>query len=120
MESQTQDTPEGAEVEDEMLDIDPAMRGVVEKYGREMFTLVMQAGLASQATQVLAGLVGKHQSQHSAHALGVLSQAFNEVSTQLCRIRGWDEGMLGQCDRDIQLAFRGKLVVAGERLVLDS
>lgn len=118
MKSQTPDTTDQSP--DEMLDLDPAMRGVAQKYGREMFALVMNAGLASHATEVLALLVEKHRSQHSAHALGVLSAAFNEISSQICRMRGWDEGMLMQCDRDIQLAFKGKIVVAGQSPVLDS
>lgn len=105
---------------DEMLDLDPAMRPVAAKYGREMFALVMNAGMASQAAEVLVGQVRKHSSRAGLHAVGVLTQAFNQVSNAYCKLKEWDEGILAQCDRDIQMAFAGKIVAPGSALVLNS
>jgi hypothetical protein len=93
---------------------------VVEKYGREMFALVMNAGMCSQGTKVLAALAQKHGSRGGLHALGVLSQAFNQISTAYCKQMGWEEGILQQCDRDIGLAFAGRIEVPGQSLILDS
>ena len=92
-------------------DIDPAFRPVCAQYGKEMFALVMNAGMAIQAAQVLAAAAAKHRSQHSAHAVGVLSTAFNHVASALAKREGWDEGMLAACDRDIARAWQGKIQV---------
>ena len=101
-------------------DLPLEFRDVATRYGRDLFMVVFNAGLASQATQVLATFAGKHRSQHSTHAVGVLARAFNEISTAYCKQMGWNEGMLAQCDRDIQLAFQGKVIVPGQSIILDS
>ena len=105
---------------DEMLDLDPVMRPVAAKYGREMFALVMNAGMASQAAEVLVGQARKHSSRAGLHAVGVLTSAFNQVSNAYCKEKGWSEGELAQCDRDIMLAFTGKVVTPGSALILNS
>lgn len=105
---------------DDMLDLDPVMRPVAAKYGREMFALVMNAGMASQAAEVLAAQAQKRQSRATAHAVGVLSSAFNQVSNAYCKMHGWTEGELAQCDRDIMLAFAGKIAKPGSALILNS
>ena len=99
---------------DEMLDIDAAFRPVVEQYGRSMFALVMNAGMCEQAAQVLAGLVKKHQSLHSAQALRVIADSFNQVSNAYVKQMGWTEELVAQCDRDVQRAFAGKIIVPGQ------
>lgn len=111
---------DGALPRDEFLDLDPCMRPVAAQYGRPMFALVHNAGMAGQAAEVLGRLVAKHSSQHSSHALGVLVVAFNQTSNALCVREGWTQEMLAQCERDIQLAFKGKLHVAGTSLILNS
>ena len=111
---------QGDTVEESNRDLDPIFRPVANKYGRDMFALVMNAGLCSQATEILMGLASKHHSQHSMHALGVLSNGFNEISSAYCKLQGWDAGMLAQCDRDIQLAFAGRVQVPGNAIILDS
>jgi hypothetical protein len=105
-------------VADEFLDIDPAFREVARKYGREMFALVMNAGVSQQAASVLAGLVEKHRSQHGLHAIGVLTQSFNQLSNQYVKKMGWTGEELVQCDRGIQMAFKSKLIVPGESGIL--
>ena len=107
---------------DEFLDIDPAFRSVAEAYGREMFALVMNAGVAQQAAAVLGQVVEHHRSQHGAHAVGVLANAFNALSNEYVKEKGWKAETLAQCDRDIQMAFKGKLIVpgtAGNKLILN-
>ena len=99
---------------DEMLDVDPAFRPVVAQYGRSMFALVMNAGMCGQAASVIAGLVEKHQSIHSAQALSVIADAFNQISNAYVKQMGWSEELVAQCDRDVQLAFAGKIIVPGQ------
>lgn len=100
--------------EDLFEDIEPLFRDVAKRYGREMFALVMNAGMAQQAVAVLASQAEKHGSRKGLHAVGVVSQSFNQVSNAYVKLQGWSEELLAQCDRDIQLAFAGRLVVAGE------
>ena len=93
---------------------------VIAQYGREMFAFVMNAGMARQAAGVLAAFIDKHHSQHSAHAYAVFAQAMNVTNAQYVTKMGWEEGMLAQCDRDIQLAFSKKIVVPGSAIILNS
>ena len=108
------------EAPDEFLDIEAFMRPVAAQYGRELFALVYNAGMAGQAMQVLAAQADKHHSKALAHASGVLAQAFNHVSTELCKVKGWEAGTLAQVDRDIALAFKGRLIVPGSAILLNS
>jgi len=101
-------------------DLADEFKPVAMKYGRAMVALVFDAGMCSQATQVLAALAQKHQSRGGLHAVQVLSNAFNEISTAYCKLQGWDEAVLAQCDRDIGLAFQGKVQVPGQSIILDS
>ncbi len=106
--------------EDKFLDIEPAFREVAQKYGRNMFALVMNAGMAQQATQALTIQAEKHSSRSAVHAVGVLAQAFNEVSNAYVVHIGWPPELLAQCDRDIALAFKGKIITPGSAILLDS
>ena len=106
--------------EEENLDLPPEFREVAAKYGRPMFTLVFNAGMSSQAAQVLVNFANKHKSQHSMHAVGVLTKSFNEISNAYCKMNGWDEGILSQCDRDIGLAFQHKIITPTNKIILDS
>ena len=105
---------------EENLDLPPEFREVCAKYGRPMFTLVFNAGMSSQAAMILVNFANKHRSQHSMHAIGVLTKAFNEISTAYCKMNGWDEGMLSQCDRDIGLAVQHKIITPTSSIILDS
>ena len=116
----TQPGAEEAPPPDPCLGIPEHFHPVVRKYGRAMFALVMDAGMSTQATAVLATLADKHHSKAGRHAVVVLSQAFNEISTAYCKLQGWEEGILTQCDRDIGLAFAGKIEVPGSAIILDS
>lgn len=101
---------------DEMLDIDASFRDAAKKHGRGVFALVMHAGMARQAVEVLGRRV-----QHdppSLHAVGVLAAAFNHTSSALAKAEGWTEEMMLECDRDIQLAFSRELVVPRGKIVL--
>jgi hypothetical protein len=105
---------------DEMLDIEECFRPVAQQYGRSMFALVLNAGLAQEATQQLAGLAQKHASRGGMHAVSILANAFNQVSNAYVARQEWDEGTLAQCSRDIQRAFAGKIAVPGQSIILDS
>lgn len=98
-----------ADAPDEMLDIDPSFREAAKKHGRRMFALVMHAGLARQAVEVMAQR--GQGDQQMLHALNVLATAFNHCSSALAKKEGWTEEQMLECDRDIQLAFQGKLIV---------
>lgn len=45
---------DNAAAADEFLDLDPVFRPVAAQYGRDLFALVFNAGIAGQATNVLA------------------------------------------------------------------
>lgn len=108
--------------EEKWPDIDPTYHPVVETYGREMFTLVFNAGMGSQATQALisvAQALGRSQlgrNQELAgqvqHAVMVLAGAFNEASTRLARAQGWTGAQLEECERAIEQAMQAKIAVA--------
>mgnify|MGYP001588248916 FL=1 len=102
---------------DTFEDLDPCFRPVAAKYSREMFALVMNAGMAGQAAEVLTAQAQLHGSRAAAHAVGVMAQSFNQLSNAYCKLQGWEAGMLAQCDRDLQLAFAGKVAVAGEGMI---
>ena len=106
--------------DDTFEDIPEVFREVARTHGREMFALVYNAGMARQAAGVLNDFVEKHRSQHSAHALGVLTQSFNGVSNAFVVKMGWTEELLAHCDRDLQLAAKQQIVVPGSRIILDS
>lgn len=95
--------------QDEMLDIDPSFREAAKLHGRAMFALVMHAGMARQAVEVLAKR--GQGDQQALHAINVLATAFNHCSSALAKREGWTEEMMLACDRDIQLTFQGKLIV---------
>ncbi len=97
--------------EEKNLDIEACFRPVVEKHGRELFALVMNAGLGRQAAEVLSTMAQKHHSQHGLRAAGMLADCFNQVSNAYCAKMEWTQEQLAECDRDIQMAFRTKLIV---------
>ena len=110
----------GVDAEEEMLDIPPAFHSVVKQYGREMFALVMNAGMGGEAAKVLSAFVQKHQSHHSAHALGVLASSFNQISNAYVKQMGWSEELVAQCDRDCQLAHKNQIIMPGSSILLNS
>jgi len=105
---------------DTMLDVPKEFHEVVRKHGREMYALVMNAGMSGGAALVLARVLGKSHSTHGLHAAGVLLQGFGQVSNAYAAKMGWTQEQLAECDRDLQMAFRGKVVVPGAALILDS
>ena len=105
---------------EEFLDLPAEFRPVAQKYGRAMFALVFDAGMCSQATTVLAAFAEKQRSRHTTHAVKVLAEAFNQISSAYAKQMGWGEGVLQQCDRDIGLAWQGKVQVQGSAIILDS
>lgn len=105
---------------EDLSSIPPEFHEVVRKYGREMYALVMNAGMAGQAAMVLGAICEQVADPRMSHAVGVLATSFNQIANALVVAKGWDEALIAQCDRDIQLAFRGKIHVPGEQLVLDS
>lgn len=105
---------------DEMLDLPAEFRPVAKQHGRAMLMTVMDAGLASEAVKVVALVAQATGRRELIAAAGTLAKAFNNTSTLLCKSRGWTEEMLAECDRDLMLAYAGKVKVAGSSIVLDS
>lgn len=103
--------------EDKFEDIDECFRPVVRQYGRPMFALVMNVGLATQAAQVLGAQADKRQSRALSEAAMMMCQAFNTVSSALAALQGWTEEELTQCDRDVQLAFRNSVRPEGSSII---
>lgn len=92
-------------------DIPKIFHPVVEKHGRELFALVMNAGLGQQAAEVLVALAGKHSSRGGLHAAGILSNSFNLIANAYVREMGWTPEQLSECDRDCQLAASQQIIV---------
>jgi len=104
---------------DLFLDLPPELRGPAGKYGRAMVALVYGAGMAAEATKVLAQIITQLRSGPGQHALKILAQIFNETSTALAKKEGWTEEMLVQCDRDIQLAWASSVQVSDAKIILE-
>lgn len=105
---------------DPLSDIPEVFRPVVQQYGREMFHLVMQAGLAGQAAKVLGELTVTQRNPALMGAMVTLVNSFNLVSNAYCKAKEWDEGTVAQCDRDVQLAFAGQILTPTASIILDS
>ena len=107
-------------VGDDLGDLPKQLRGPVGTYGRAMVALVYGAGMASEATKVLALRAQSQRDTDGLHAVRVLSETFNEMSTAYCKVMGWTEAMLMQCDRDISLSFAGAVVDGKGLIILDA
>jgi hypothetical protein len=94
-----------------VVGIEECFHEVVWKHGRDMFLLVLNAGMAQEAVKKLAERAG--QSRELRHAVQVVAGAFNTLSNELAVTKGWTGEMLAQCERDTQLAFSHKIVVPG-------
>jgi len=94
---------------------------VIREYGGEMVGLVLDAGLCSEAVKELVRIGQATRRSEVLAAVALLARAFNTVSTAYCKEKGWTEAQLALCDRDLQLAHAGKLIVPeGGRIILDS
>jgi hypothetical protein len=93
-------------------DLPAQLANVVMKHGRPMVALVFGAGLGSEAMKVLGELADRSRDGRVLRAVRVLAQVYNEVSTAYAKQAEWTEGMLAECDRDIQLAFSAQIVGA--------
>ena len=96
--------------------------GVAEVHGQAMCQAVLDAGLGSEAVGRMVRRAQGLRDGELAKAAAVLAEVFNRTSSAYCRSQGWTEEMLALCDRDLNLAFAGKVWVPGEgkRVVLDS
>lgn len=116
-----QDIPSGAaDAAEAFPDIEECFRPVCVKYGREMFAFLMNVGLGKSAAEVLGQYAPKLHSQHFDKATVALISAFNQITNSYVGKTGWTQGELAQCDRDIQLAYSGKLIVPkGSPIILN-
>lgn len=105
---------------DQMLDVPEVFRPVVAQYGRAMFTLVMSAGVAGEAMNVAGALAIDQRNPALMRAITTLGNSFNQVSNAYVKQMGWSEATVAQCDRDLQLAFAGKISTPTAAIVLDS
>lgn len=103
---------------DEMLDIEECFRPVAREHGRSMFALVMAAGMAGEAMQVLGKVLGNQHSTHGVHAAQVIGQCFNQLSNAYVTQMGWTEAQLVACDTAVKLAFQSRIVVPGSSSIL--
>lgn len=108
------------ETKDGLEGIPKHFHGVVELHGRALFATVMNAAVAGEAVQVLGDLVNKHRSQHGMKALRVLAGSYNQASNAYVIQMGWTPEQLAHCQRDIQLAHQGQIIVPGSAIILDS
>jgi hypothetical protein len=75
-----------------------------------MVALVYGAGMASEAVKVLTELSQRSKNREVLHAVTVLAQAYNEISTAYAKGQGWTEGELNSCDSAINQAFAAQIV----------
>lgn len=104
----------------DLTGIDAAFHEVVTEFGREMFVLVYNAGMAGEAAKHLLELAQKHRSVGGVKGVEVLTSCFNTLSNDYVGKMGWTGEQLAACDQAIKLAFHGKLVVPpeGSRIML--
>jgi hypothetical protein len=95
------------------------LAAVIKVHGAAMTQTVVEAGMGSEAVGRLVARARARQDGEMLAGVMSLAQAFNRISTEYCKAMGWTEEMLALCDRDIQLAFAGRVIVPG-KLVLDS
>lgn len=104
----TQDTEKS---NPELEGIEECFHPVVERYGRAMFALVMNAQMGGQAVGVLASVMEKAHSKHGLHAVQVLANCFNQISNDYVKKMEWKEEDVAECASAIEQAFRTKLIV---------
>ena len=105
-----------------MSKIPKEFEGVAQAHGEEMLQAVLDAGLCSEAVGKLVEIGRASGRGDILPAVRVLARAYNRISSVYCKEKGWTEEMLAQCDRDLQLAFAGKIWTPeeGKRIILDS
>jgi hypothetical protein len=101
-------------------DIPTEFHAVVEKHGREIFALTMNAGMGQQALTHLLALVQKHHSRDGVHAVQVITNCFNQVASALALKEGWTAEQLVACDQDAQRAHKEAIILPGSRIILNS
>jgi len=105
---------------DPFLDLPPTFRPVAQRHGRDLFTLVWHSQTAGIAAERLAAFATKHRSSHTMYAVEVMGKGFNAVSALLIAAKGWTEGQVAECDRDIILAARAAVIPPPTIAQLDS
>lgn len=96
------------EAKDDFKDIDETFRPVAKEFGRGIFALVMNAGIAGEAAARLAQEVRTPEARHALHTL---ARIFNETSSALVKEAGWGEERVAQCESAIKAAWAGRLTV---------
>lgn len=97
-------------------DLPEYFRPVANRFGRPMFELVMGSGLAREAVGVLAQ--ANQRVPALLNATGQLAQAYNTVSQMLVESEGWSAEMLGDCEREIKLAWAGRILVPESNIIV--
>ena len=105
---------------DPFLDLPPAFRPVAQRHGRALFTLVWHSQTAGIAIERLAAFANRHKSAHSMYAIEVLGKGFNGIASLLIVAKGWTEGQVAECDRDVILAARAQVIPPPTIAQLDS
>lgn len=95
----------------ELEGIEECFHPVVERYGRAMFALVMNAQMGGQAVDVLASVMEKAHSTHGLHAVKVLANCFNQISNDYVKKMEWKEEDVAACASAIEVAYRTKLII---------
>lgn len=105
--------------DDEFLDLGEVFRPIAKEYGRDMFSLVFNAGMARQAVEVLGQAASAGRPGELLHAVKVLASAFNQLSNDYVKKMRWEERKLNECEQAIMIAFAGELsVVEKPKIIL--
>lgn len=100
---------------DEFLDLPSCFRPVAATHGRELFELVLQTGLASQACAMLAqGL-----NEQGVQVLTNIANSFNIITNAYVEKQGWAEEQLAACDTAIKLAFKGQIIIPETSIIIE-
>ena len=97
-------------------DLLECFRPVAKRFGRPMFELIMNSGIASEATQILGQ--ANQQVPRLQHATGQLAQAYNAVAKLVVEQHGWTVEELAECEREIKLAWAKRIVLPESNLIV--
>lgn len=90
----------------------PIFHPIIREHGLEIFTLVMNTGVAGEAARRLAEAAQGQRRAGELNAVRILAECFNAISAALITRAEWTQEQLTAVDQAIQLAFQGQLTVA--------
>ena len=88
-----------------LRDIPPFLHPLTEKWDTEMIRVVLQAGLAREAAEILTKAAGPHNPKLH-HAIKTLVVSINLSGEALLRAKGWKREDLWEVEKEIELKWK--------------